>query len=304
MRQYSCPHCHGLIEDDGSVTDQAIRCPICAERFETPLVLPPEARDQRDIVTDGPSTTWALVAFCQGFFAPWHGFLYMNRNPSLWRFAVLPILLNVLITIVVLLLLIAGVVALLAYLPSIFPATAYGLMLGALTAVGLIALAIGLTIATWLLAQAILLGHYYGKLAREVEGRLGLHRGEMKDVALLPRTIDALRDCIWLLTINLACLTLALIPVIGTVLGICGTIYFDSCIFGRAFLDYPLAIRGLRRAEKIKFARRHRAHVLGLGTVVLFFHWIPVLGAIILSTAVTGAVLLQRRLEPVQRGDS
>ena len=40
----------------------------------------------------------------EGFAAPWNGFVYLCRNPALWRYGVIPIILNLLITALVLVL--------------------------------------------------------------------------------------------------------------------------------------------------------------------------------------------------------
>jgi uncharacterized protein involved in cysteine biosynthesis len=52
----------------------------------------------------------------------------------------------------------------------------------------------------------------------------------------------------------------------------------------------------MRRREKLQFARRHHAHVLGLGTAMALVTLVPIVNAVLLTTAVTGAVLLHRRL--------
>ena len=56
------------------------------------------------------STRGRRSAFGEGFAAPREGFVYMCRHPGLWRYAVIPILLNILITALVLGLLVAAAV--------------------------------------------------------------------------------------------------------------------------------------------------------------------------------------------------
>jgi len=63
------------------------------------------------IVAHGESVERPAVAsrwpsFRKGLLAPWDGLTHMCCNPSLWRYGVIPVILNVLITGVVLLLLI------------------------------------------------------------------------------------------------------------------------------------------------------------------------------------------------------
>jgi uncharacterized protein involved in cysteine biosynthesis len=68
-------------------------------------------------------------------------------------------------------------------------------------------------------------------------------------------------------------------------------------LFGSDYLDYPLALRGLRRHEKQEFLKRRRPYVLGLGTTVFLASLLPFVGAVLLAAAVVGAVLLHRRLQ-------
>ena len=250
-----------------------------------------------EVDQDEPAKT-AAAAFREGFAVPWNGFRYMNRHPSLWRYGVIPILLNLLITIFVLALLILGVIAFATYLHPKFAAGWFGVFLEILCAIGLFVLAIGVAAGTWVLLQGILCGHYYGKLAREVELQLGMRPEDIREISLGYHILDALRDFFALAGINTAFLMLNCIPVFGSIIALCGALYFNCYIFGRDYLDYPLALRGMRRKEKHQFARQHRAHTLGLGAVVLLFNLIPILGAVVLTTAATGAVLLYRRLKP------
>jgi uncharacterized protein involved in cysteine biosynthesis len=83
------------------------------------------------------------------------------------------------------------------------------------------------------------------------------------------------------------------------VLGLCGSYYFTSYTLGLEYFDYPLALRGLRRPEKLAFGRRHRLHVLGLGTAVAILALVPIVNAVLLTTAVTGAVLLHRQIAAI-----
>ncbi len=84
-------------------------------------------------------------------------------------------------------------------------------------------------------------------------------------------------------------------------IGIGGSYYFTCFALGREYWDYPLSLRGLRRKEKHLFANQHKMHTLGLGTAVIILLLIPIVNAVLLTTAVTGAVLLQRKISDVQR---
>lgn len=240
---------------------------------------------------------FAWQAFHEGLAVPWAGLRYMSKNVSLWRYGILPVIVNLLITGLLLAFLIgAGVY----FCVAIHPKFGEGWMwlLAEVAVVAMLAIAVlATTVAAWLMLQSILCGYFYDQLARQVESQLGISPGQLKDVALWSQATDSLRDVSQLLLINAGCFLVQFIPGIGTVLGVCGSYYFTCYTLGLEYFDYPLALRGYRRAEKLAFARRHRFHVLGLGTAVAVLVIIPIINAVFLTTAVTGAVLLNRRLE-------
>jgi len=248
-----------------------------------------------------PAAATPLAAFRQGLAAPWDGFRYMSRHPSLWRFGLLPVLLNLLITLFVFVLLAGAAVAFAVYLHPKFPQSALGVVLEILCGIGLFIVVVAAAVAAWMLFQGILCGHYHGKLALEVELQLGTRREDLKEIEFRYQVVDSLRDLAGLAAVNAACLLANIVPVLGSILGLCGALYYDCYLFGTDYLDFPLALRGLRRSEKRAFTRRHRAHTLGLGAAILLLSFVPVLGAVLLTTAATGAVLLHDRLQQANR---
>ena len=234
--------------------------------------------------------------FFDGFAVPWRGFRYMAENPGLWRFAVAPFLLNLLITGLLTLLLVFAGVSLFTTLQSTFADSLWRLPVEALAIFFFIVAAIGCLVAAWLVVQSVLCVWFYDRLARRVESKLGLTPGELKNIPLWPQMVDTLRDALLLVTINVACLAVQLVPIVGTILGACGSYYFTCSTLGYMFLDYPLSLRGMRRKEKLLFVRRHRSHSLGLGTAAMFLAIVPVANAVFLTTAVVGSVLLHRRI--------
>lgn len=239
-----------------------------------------------------------FAALKEGAAAPWEGLRYLMRHPALWRYAIWPVLLNVLITGFVLVLLLAAAAAFAWYLHPYFPEGWTGIALEVLSFLGLLLAAIGLALVLWLLLHGILTGHFYTRLARAVELQLGTPAELLRDVPWSYQAIDAVRDAAALIGVNGALLLLNVVPIIGPVLGFAGGLYFDSWIFGAEYLDFPLALRGLRRDAKRAFLRRHREHVLGLGLVALVCMLVPVVGSVLLASAAVGAVLLHHRLAP------
>jgi uncharacterized protein involved in cysteine biosynthesis len=236
------------------------------------------------------------AAFIDGLAAPWAGLRYMWRYPKLWRYAIIPVVLNVLITVVVLGGFLAASVTLATWLHPKFSSTWSGWLAEAATFLGLAVATVGGVAAAWLLLQAILCGYFYARLACQVELLRGLKREELKDLPLADQVIEAVQKTALLIGINVGFLLLHCVPFVGSVVAICGALYCDCLFFGREFLDYPLSLRGRPAAEKREFFRQNRMQVLGLGASVLLLNFVPLLGAVLSTTAVTGAVLLHQQL--------
>lgn len=249
-----------------------------------------------------PSPTTASRNFFDGFAVLWRGFRYMCKNPSLWRYAVAPFLLNLFVAgLLTLLLGFAGV----SVFSSLHPAIGdhwWRFLVEAAAVVFFIVAAIGFLVATWLAVQSVLCVWFYDRLARKVEQQLGLESDELKDVSLGPQIIDALCDALLLLTINVACLVVQIIPVVGTTIGACGSYYFTCSTLGYTFLDYPLSLRGMRRKEKLLYVRRHRSYSLGLGTAAMALAIVPIVNAVFLTVAVVGGVILHRGMRDKELG--
>lgn len=235
-------------------------------------------------------------AFRRGLVAPCEGCVYLWKHPRLWWYGVLPIALNLLITGTVLLLLLMAVTGFVVYLHPQFPPGWGWAIVEALCAIGFLLLALGLALVVWAFLNGVLCGYYQAKLAREVEIQLGLPPGQIHEISWAYQVADACRDVGALMLINGGFLLLHLVPVIGSVVAIAGSLYFDCLLFGRDYFDYPLALRGKRRSEKQEFIRKHRLETLGLGTSVFLANLLPLAGAVLLSTAVVGAVLQHRQL--------
>ena len=248
------------------------------------------------MISDRPRAQSIPAAFGEGLTTPWVGFRYMFNHPALWRYGIIPILLNLLITS---LLLVGLVIAAVLFLRGLHPKFGDGwfwVVAEILTGLLLLVAVLGLTLMAWLVLQGILCGHFYSKLAAQVELQLGMRPEEIKDVPFAYQVSDTLRDVSFLAVVNMACVCVQIVPGIGSLVGVCGSYYFNCFTFGLDYFDHPMALRGIRRREKRAFAKRHRAHTLGLGTVVLAITLLPVVNSVLLTTAVTGAVLLHRQL--------
>lgn len=236
--------------------------------------------------------------FWEGVVTPWRGFVYMLGKPGLWTFGWAPVLINLAVTTLTLMGLAVGLYyGIGAIHGSVYFASGWwGRTQEVLVVMGLVVAALGMTLAVYFLLASALCGYFYGLLAKEVEKQLGMREEDMKELPLHYQVFDALRDFLVIGGTSVGCLLLGCVPVVGSVVGTGIALYVDCFVFGYDYLDFPLELRAMKRKEKWAFARRHRAHTVGLGLTVLVFNFVPILGSVMLTTAATGAVLLHRKL--------
>ena len=255
----------------------------------------PRKRDAAVTVTQ--TERGAVEKFKEGMQAPMQGLSVLRGQPGLWRYAIVPVLLNLLITLAIL----AGLVALAVWfavkLHPVFEDTWTERLLEAATILLLAIVAVAGALGTWILLNGILCGHYYGKLAREVEVRLGTPSDALRDIPFRYQVIDTLRDLAAVIGINLMVLMLNVVPGLGTVIAFAVGAYFNGLLLGKDFLDFPLGLRGMRRAQKREVVARHRWETVGLGATAFVFKLVPVVGSIVAATAVVGAVVMHKRWE-------
>ncbi|MBN1394755.1 MAG: EI24 domain-containing protein [Pirellulales bacterium] len=256
-----------------------------------------ESNNRVKNVRRGDSLVSHPRSFLAGAAAPWNGLRFMSDNPGLWRYGLLPIAVNLLITGLLLGLLIGGGFYFLPAMHDYFAGGWWWRIVEVFAVLATIIAAVGLLLAVWLVLQAVLCGWFYDLLARQVELRLGTSPDELKDAPIAVQAIDALRAVGFIVVVNMGCLIVQIVPVVGSALGLCGSYYFTCATLGYEFFDYPLALRGLRRRDKLAFVRRHRPSTLGLGTSVALLAFVPVVSAVFLTTAVVGGVLLHKRLQ-------
>ncbi|MBE2214450.1 MAG: EI24 domain-containing protein [Opitutaceae bacterium] len=244
-----------------------------------------------------------LQAFVEGFGTPLAGLRFMNAHPRLWGYAVLPILLNLVLTTLFLGGLVWGGVELFIYLHGLIHsgwvpdwltwlAVVGEVLLGAALAVVILLFAIAL----WLVFQGILCGYFYSELAKRVELILGMRQEDIREVPLVYQVVDALLDVTFVSFIAVSCFVMSFIPIVGPIAAVVIGGYFNAMVYGMDYLDYPQALRARGRRVQRGYARKHRAHTLGLGACVTLITFVPIVNAFFLTTAATGAVLLYRRL--------
>lgn len=249
-----------------------------------------------DLECDTPVPRTGFAAFREGVASPWTGWHYMWQHPGLWRYGLMPLAMNLLVTG----LLLAALIALAGYsIVAVHPQFAddwLGRVLEVLVALAVLIAAFGVSAIVWVILQGVLCGHFYSKLAEQVELQLGTAREDIQDVPFAHQILDTLSDAALLTGVNAGLLMLHCVPGIGSLVSAGGSYYFTCMTLGLDYFGHPLALRGKRRSEMRAFARRHRAHTLGLGTAVAAVSLVPLVNAVLLTTAVVGAVLLHRRL--------
>jgi uncharacterized protein involved in cysteine biosynthesis len=168
-------------------------------------------------------------------------------------------------------------------------------------AVVLLILCGGAAVLTWRFLTGVLCGYFYGKLAEEVEQLLGTPQAELRSISFGYEVVDTALHLFLLVTVNVFFLVLNFVPIVGSAAALAGSTGFTWFLLGIDYLGFPLALRGTRRLDQLHFGRRRLAHTLGLGLAVFFLEFIPFVGAVFLTTAVVGAVVLHRRISAAER---
>jgi CysZ protein len=252
--------------------------------------------------SDTPPRRSSPLGFLAGLRAPLEGFSFLIRRPALWPYAIFPILINIALTLLLLVGLGYAAYSFLQYMHTwpTFAAGWWGRTQEFFAAILVIAITLSVIAGSYILIGGILTAWFNERLAKQVELAIGTPLSELHDLPFKYQVIDALINFSKVALTACVCFLLSIIPVVGIVLGGAISFYVDCFIFGYDYLDYPLALRGIRRKEKRAFARKHRPETLGLGATVLLMNFLPLVGPIFLTTAAAGAVLLHKRLREAE----
>jgi CysZ protein len=237
-----------------------------------------------------------MYRFFSGALYPLYAAAVLVRAPRLWRYVLIPMLVNLLVGVTLYAgLLFAGLSAidgLVAGLP------AWAAVLGALLRVLLI---VGLLIATGfvLVRFGVVLGSpWYTKLSAELElvrgGQPLPEQGAGLSAALrdLSRALAfELRKLLLVVAIGALLLLLNLIPVAGQVLATVGWIALGATITCLDFFDYPLERRLLSFRAKLGVVRRSLPSSAGFGLVCLALVSIPFVNLLSIPLCVTAGTL-------------
>ncbi|HEU5097452.1 MAG TPA: EI24 domain-containing protein [Roseiflexaceae bacterium] len=232
----------------------------------------------------------------EGALYPFHAFGLLARTPRLWRFVLLPILVNILVGATLYAgLLLAGLRAIDGFVAGL---PGWAVALGALLRVLLI---VALLIATGfvLVRFGVVLGSpWYTRLSVELEQLRGNQPPPEQGSGLAAAARDLsralafeLRKLLLVLLIGGLLLMLNLIPVIGQVLATAGWIALGATIACLDFFDYPLERRLLRFREKLGVIRHSLPASAGFGLVCLGLVSIPFINLLSIPLCVAAGTL-------------
>lgn len=245
-----------------------------------------EPRQQRRLVAD----------YVEGASTAADGFRFLCRYPSLWQYGVWALVTNIAVAFASLLVTFwVGTTAWKSFAAEL-PIAWWAPIVEWLGLIAILMLAIGVGLACYILLQGVFCSWSFSKLAYRVELFLGATPDELSEISYTGQVIDALRSAVKLLLVDVGILLLNIVPFIGTIAAFAIGGYMHAWVLGAEFLGYPQELRGIRWKDRQQFARRWLPSTLGLGTIVAGLMLIPIVGAMFQTTAVVGAVLLNRRI--------
>jgi uncharacterized protein involved in cysteine biosynthesis len=241
----------------------------------------------------------ALGDFIMGLSSPLQGLRFLLAHRELWPYAVVPLLINLAVTLLVLGTLTAVGIVTMMWLHDhpYFASGWWGRVQEVLVALLLLAALAAGAAGTYILVGGTLTSIFNERLARQVEIILGTPAEYLNEAPLKQQFLDALRGFLTVAGTASVCFLLGCVPLVN-LLATAISFYVNWFVLGYEFFEMPMTLRGFRRKEKRAYARLHRAKVLGLGATVFGLGLIPILGSIILTTAAVGTVLLYHRLPP------
>jgi CysZ protein len=237
-----------------------------------------------------------MADYVEGISAAADGFRFLCRYPSLWQYGVWAVLTNIAVAFASLLITFQVGTTSWRSFSAELPIAWWAPFVEWTGFIAILLLALGIGLICYMLLQSVFCAWAFSKLAYRVELFLGALPEDLSEISYSGQIIDALRAAAKLLLIDVGLLFLNIIPVVGTVAALAIGYYMHAVILGAEFLGYPQEMRGVRWAQRQQFAKRWRPSTVGLGTIVAGLMLIPIVGAMFQTTAVVGAVLLNRRI--------
>ncbi len=234
-----------------------------------------------------------MRSLIDGFSYPLRAIRFIVRQPVLWRYIVIPIVLNIMIGLILYTTLLwAGFQAIEAFLVG-WPLWIEWLIRG------LLVIALFLGLGYILVRFGVVLGSpFYSRLSELIEERL---RGVVRTASptapasvvhdVLRALLFELKKLLLVLLIGTPTLLLNLIPGVGTLLATGAGIAIGVTITCLDFFDPPLERRRLSFRGKLSFIRRHLPASAGFGLICLGLVSIPFFNLIAVPICITAGTL-------------
>lgn len=256
-----------------------------------------------------------LDSYLRGAAQPFRGLLFLLRERSLWKYALVPFAINLLVVGLALLGLAFVFDDVFAYAtaftelpkPSVwYRWLDYGLLWLLKWLVGALLLIVGLALTAllFLLLGAVIASPFNDVLAERVEA-LSTGRGRPEPPfsigALLSdgarSVLEELRKAGFFLVVFLGLLPLNLIPLAGTLLYAAASTTLSAFFLTLEFCDYAMSRRRLVFREKRALLLRHRGAALGFGSVMFLVLAVPLANLLLLPVGVVAGTRLFLELE-------
>ena len=155
-----------------------------------------------------------------------------------------------------------------------------------------------LALAVTLLVSGIVAAPFNARLAEVLDERV---TGRVAPPFALSRVLRDLGRAMVIETtffvVNAVLLVISLaVPVLSPFTGAFGLL-FGALYFGIAYVETPQATRGRGLGDRLALVRRHPMALLGFGTGVGLFLFVPLVNVVFMPAAVAGGVLFHAALE-------
>lgn len=234
--------------------------------------------------------------YIEGFSTAADGFRFLCRYPSLWQYGVWALLTNIAVAFASLLITFQVGTTVWNSFVAELPIAWWADIVEWIGFIAILMLALGVGLICYMLLHSVFCAWAFSKLAYHVECFLGAKPEDLSEISYIGQIIDALRGAVKLILVDIGVLLLNIVPFVGTVAAFVIGSYMHAWVMGAEFLGYPQELRGIRWKDRQPFAKKWRPSTLGLGTIVAGLMLIPIVGAMFQTTAVVGAVLLNRRI--------
>ena len=257
-----------------------------------------------------------VMETAHGFRIAWRGIAFLGRHRTLWKWAILPTIINIVVFTLAFALFVFfyqdlyGLAT--GFLPQTPPQTWYAwfwvaplrflgwgigllLLLTALVVLYVLFLLLGTSIAAPfldVLAQRVE-GLVTGRLQAEHDTAIGAVRSIGVSI------LDELKKFGFFLLVQLAFLILALLPVLTPLMAIVATL-FTLLFLPLEYAGFAMDHRHLRFAQRRHFIWQHRWLMLGFGAAAFLTLLVPLLNFICLPVLVTSGTLLVLYTEGAQ----